>query len=183
MMIAKAIAFLKQKEGFTSKAIWDVNAWRIGYGSDTITDPSGIVRRVNQGDQITQADADRDLSRRIQFEFIPRIKGKIGADIWEKLPENTQVAFISFAYNYGNITKKSIVDTVKTLDLRKLAEVWITSTYNDNKTLPENVRNALRARRAQEAALISSDIIGSNKKIIIIPLILLLGGAYLISNA
>jgi hypothetical protein len=35
--------------------------------------------------------------------------------------------------------------------------VWTESTYNDNKKLPENVRNALRKRRAKEAALIAAD--------------------------
>ena len=96
-MLQKAVAFLKQKEGFTPVAMWDVNAWRIGYGSDTITDALGNVRKVVQTDRVTVADADRDLQRRIEKEFIPRIIRKIGADAWNKYGDNTKIAFISFA--------------------------------------------------------------------------------------
>jgi|694.fasta_scaffold20597_18 GH24 family phage-related lysozyme (muramidase) len=160
-MLQKAVAFLKQKEGFTPVAMWDVNAWRIGYGSDTITDALGNVRKVVQTDRVTVADADRDLQRRIEKEFIPRIIRKIGADAWNKYGDNTKIAFISFAYNYGDIVKKQIVDAAQTGDRKKLADAWISSTYNDNKRLPENVRNALRKRRATEAALILSDVNGT----------------------
>ena len=185
VMISKAVEFLKKKEGFTPVAIWDVNAWRIGYGSDTITNSLNQVRKVIQTDRITQADADRDLSRRISQEFIPKIKAKIGADTWNQLPENTQIAFISLAYNYGNITKASIVATAKTLNLKRLSEVWIESTYNDNKKLPENVRNALRKRRAEEAALIATDAAsgsGVQGSSILIPVILLISGVYILTR-
>ena len=105
-MLQKAVEFLKQKEGFTPVAMWDVNAWRIGYGSDTITDALGNVRKVVQTDRVTVADADRDLKRRIEKEFIPRIIKNIGADAWNKYGDNTKIAFISFAYNYGSIKKR-----------------------------------------------------------------------------
>jgi len=186
-MISKAVDFLKKKEGFTSRALWDVNAWRIGYGSDTITNSLNQVRKVQQNDTVTVQDADRDLSRRISQEFIPKIKAKIGADTWNKFPENTQIAFISFAYNYGNITKKSIVDAAKAGDLKNLSKVWIESTYNDNKSLPENVKNALRKRRAEEAALILLDAnkpggSGSAAQSLILPGILLIAGIYILTR-
>lgn len=177
-MIDKALAFLKQYEGFTPVAKWDVNAFRIGYGSDTITDANGNVRYVQMNDQITIADADRDLKRRVQFEFIPKIKGKIGSDVWNKLPDNTQIALISFAYNYGNIVKSAIVNAVKLGNLNNLADVWITSTYDDNKSLPEKMRNALRSRRKKESDLIRSD--ASKSQSIIVPIVLLLAGTYIL---
>lgn len=156
-----AADFLITYEGFAPAAVWDVNAWRIGYGSDTHTDSDGTVRKVQQGDTTTPAAALRDLNRRINSEFIPKIKTKIGADTWAAMPEGTRTAFISLAYNYGNVPKQAIIDAAKARELAKLSQVWISSTYNDNKRLPENIRNALRKRRAKEAALIAADARGS----------------------
>lgn len=157
----KAADFLITYEGFAPAAVYDVNAWRIGYGSDTHTAADGTVRKVQQGDTTTPAAALRDLNRRIDQEFIPKIKTKIGSDTWGTMPEATRTAFISIAYNYGNVPKQAIIDAAKARDLNKLATVWISSTYNDNKRLPENMRNALRKRRAKESALIQSDARGS----------------------
>lgn len=164
-----AADFLITYEGFAPAAVWDVNAWRIGYGSDTHTDADGTIRKVKQGDTTTPTAALRDLNRRIDTEFIPKIKKKIGADTWAQLPANTRTAFVSIAYNYGNVPKQAIIDAAKSRDLLRLAKVWTESTYNDNKKLPENVRNALRKRRAKEAALIATDAttgstIGTNTK-------------------
>lgn len=149
--------FLIKYEGFVPRAMWDVNAWRIGYGSDTHTDALGNVRAVQQGDTTTPADARRDLDRRISKEFIPKIINKIGADTWAAMPTNTRTALVSIAYNYGNVPKKAIIDAARARDLSRLAKVWTESTYNDNAKLPENVRNALRKRRAKEAELIQAD--------------------------
>lgn len=179
-MINQAITLLKKYESFTPVAIWDVNAFRIGYGSDTITDVNGNVRRVEFGDSITIADADRDLIRRINFEFIPKIKGKIGSDIWNKLGNNTQVALISFAYNYGNIVKSKIVEAVKQGDTNKIADVWISSTYNDNASQSEGIKNALRKRRKSESDLIRLD--SGRKRSILLPAILLIAGAYILTR-
>jgi len=151
----EAIDFLKKYEGFTPVAIWDVNAYRIGYGSDTITLPSGEVKKVLQNDTTTIADANRDLNRRIEQEFIPKIKSKIGSSNWSKLAAGTQTALISLAYNYGSITKTAIINAIKANDIKNLPKIWIDSTYNDNKSLPEAVRNALRKRRAAESLLIT----------------------------
>lgn len=156
-IVNEAKKFLVKKEGFSRKAIYDVNAWRIGYGSDTIViDKSGMFRTVREGDVTTQELAEIDLSRRIESEFIPKVKKKIGGEIvWKKLPSGMKVALISFAYNYGNIVKKAIVDAVKAFDgnTRPVAEAWINSTFDDNKRLPEKMRNALRERRKEEVRL------------------------------
>jgi len=181
-VIEKAIAFLKIYEGFTPVAKWDVNHFRIGYGSSTITDSNGNVRYVQFGDQITIADADRDLKRRVNYEFIPKIKGKIGSDVWDGLPDNTKVALISFAYNYGNIVKSAIVEAVKQNDLNKLADVWITSTYNDNASQTEQIRNALRKRRKKESDLIRSDAELRSSTSLIIPVILFITGIYILTR-
>lgn len=166
-----AVTFLKKYEGFTPTAIWDVNAYRIGFGSDTITNNLGDVRKVLQTDIITIQDADRDLTRRIETEFIPKIKTKIGSGNWAKLNTGTRTALISLAYNYGNITKTAIITAIKNND-RNLSKIWVDSTYNDNKSLPEKVRNALRKRRLSESILISNE----KKNSFFLPIILILAG-------
>jgi GH24 family phage-related lysozyme (muramidase) len=178
-MIEQAAAFLIKHEGFLPAARWDVNAWRLGYGSDTMTDEAGNVTKVQKDSTTTRTAALRDLKRRISDEFIPRIKNKIGAAAFNRLPVGAQVALISFAYNYGNIVKAAIVKAAQANDLVELAQVWISSTYNDNKALPANVREALRQRRADEVALFST---GTNKKSLIIPLALAAAGIYLLTR-
>jgi GH24 family phage-related lysozyme (muramidase) len=125
-----AADFLITYEGFAPVAIWDVNAWRIGYGSDTHTDADGTIRKVKQGDTTTPEAAIRDLNRRINTEFIPKIQKKIGADTWAALPNNTRTAFVSIAYNYGNVPKQAIIDAARARDLLRLAKVCTETTNN-----------------------------------------------------
>lgn len=147
-----AADFIKKYEGYTGKAMWDVNAWRIGHGSDTITLPDGTYRAVVSSDTTTPELARKDLARRISKEFIPRVKKKLGAETWDWLPENAQIALLSFAYNYGNIVKKGIVSAAQKRDLKALSDSIVSTTLDDNKRLPENVREVLRKRRREEAA-------------------------------
>lgn len=181
-MLEQAAAYVIKHEGFIATPVWDVNAWRVGYGSDTLTDSAGNFRKVLQTDTTTREAAKRDLIRRISTEFIPKIKNKIGADTWEKLTDNARVAFVSLAYNYGGVTKQAIIEAAKTGSARKLAEAWISSTYNDNKKLPERTREVLRKRRADEAALILSGGEASPTAKKIVPLALLALGVYLLTR-
>ena len=179
-----AAELLKKYEGHDKnwRAGWDVNAWRIGYGSDTITFDDGTYRKVKQTDVTNEKNATKDLVRRVK-EFETKVKKKVGAEFWEPLDYQVKGALISLAYNYGNITKQAIIDAIKTGNSKKIAEALIKSTYNDNKKLSENVRNALRKRRKKEADIIAarpnakkSAGTGGLLKLILIPLILY--GAY-----
>jgi GH24 family phage-related lysozyme (muramidase) len=144
-----------------------------------MTDEAGNVTKVQKDSTTTRTAALRDLKRRITDEFIPRIKNKIGAAAFNNLPIGAQVALVSFAYNYGNIVKAAIVKAAQDQDLAQLAKVWISSTYNDNKTLPANVREALRKRRADEVALFYT---GTDTKKIILPIALAAVGIYLLTK-
>jgi len=152
-MIQQTIDVLKKFEGFSSTAYWDVNAYRIGYGSDTITSVNGAVRKVKKGDTVTREQADLDLARRIP-EFEKVIIKQVGADAWDKLPDQAKAALVSFAYNYGSIAKKSLREAITTGDLNKIADTLVQSTLNDNAKLSKGVRDALKARRQFEADLI-----------------------------
>lgn len=149
-MIQEAIEILKKFEGFSSKAYWDVNAYRIGYGSDTITSLNGTFRKVTSNDKINQQQADLDLARRIpQFEKV--IINQVGSDAWNKLPDQAKAGLISFAYNYGSIAKKSLRDAIKTGNLNLIADTLVESTLSDNKNLSASTRETLKNRRKYEA--------------------------------
>jgi GH24 family phage-related lysozyme (muramidase) len=92
---------LRRKEGFRETPYWDVNAWRIGYGSDTITKADGTIVRVEQGMSVSREDAERDLDRRIKDEYMPAAVAAIGKDAWEKLSPAAQAVMVSLSYNYG----------------------------------------------------------------------------------
>jgi len=173
-----AADLLIKYEGFNKTAVWDVNAWRIGHGSDTITDASGNFRKVKKGDVTTKENARKDLERRLK-EFENKIIKQVGAEYWNPLNFKVKAALISLAYNYGSITKQAIKDAIKTGSSEQIANAVINSTYNDNKSLSEPVRQALRNRRKKEADIIRSapDVKkGINIKLLLIPLII--GAAY-----
>ncbi|TIN83098.1 phage tail length tape measure family protein [Mesorhizobium sp.] len=91
-------------EGFIAHAKFDVNAFRAGFGSDTITKADGEVQRVTKDTVVTLADAQRDLARRI-VDFQSGIQDAIGVDTWNSLNEAQKAALTSIAYNYGQLPK------------------------------------------------------------------------------
>ena len=103
--IQATIDFLKKEEGFRENAYWDVNAYRIGYGSDTITKPNGSTIKVTATSKVNVEDATRDLERRVLFEFKPKAESAIQSQgiLWEQLSRAAQVVFIDLAYNYGSV--------------------------------------------------------------------------------
>ncbi|ENV36830.1 hypothetical protein F959_01637 [Acinetobacter venetianus RAG-1 = CIP 110063] len=116
----KTKSLLRKHEGFSQDAYWDVNAYRIGYGSDTITDENGNIKRVTKKSKVTKEDAERDLVRRSEI-FAKEAREKVGASSWDKLPEDTQAALTSVAYNYGSLPKR-VVKAVQTGDLDKISD-------------------------------------------------------------
>jgi GH24 family phage-related lysozyme (muramidase) len=170
-----ASKFIAQYEGFTPVASWDVNAWRIGHGSDTITLDNGSFRKVVQGDKTTKINAGKDLARRIP-EFEKKVinyiaKYGVTKRQWQELPKNTKVALLSFAYNYGNIVKRAIREAIKTGDVNEIADAVISSTINDNKNTI--YYNGLRKRRQAEADLIRNSKPNVNVIKLAIPFVLI----------
>ena len=156
----KASEFLKKFEGFTSTAKWDVNAYRIGHGSDTLTFNDGTFRKVKKGDTTTKELAAKDLARRVKNEFEPRVRKQIGESYYDDLPDPAKIALISLGYNYGGLKVKDnhlqpIIDAARTGDVDKLAEAIVSSTINDNKSKP--YYEALKKRRKMEAELAKSE--------------------------
>ncbi len=102
-----ATNMLKQFEGFSAKAYWDVNAYRAGFGSDTITLADGTIQKITQGMTVTLEDANRDLARRIS-EFQAGVIDKIGRERWNQFDSGQQASLTSIAYNYGSLPDRIV---------------------------------------------------------------------------
>jgi GH24 family phage-related lysozyme (muramidase) len=148
--------YLKKWEGYAEKAQWDVNAWRIGHGSDTITFPNGTYRKVLKTDVTTREMAGKDLERRIKQDFEPKVKKQIGEQYYNKLPDSAKIALISLSYNYGSITKPQIIQAARSGDAKKLADAIVEATKNDN--LGTRYYKGLRKRRQDEANYILANL-------------------------
>lgn len=138
----QAAGLLRNFEGFSASAYWDVNAHRAGYGSDTITKADGTVVKITRDTVVTKEDAERDLTRRTN-EFANKARRQLSNDAWDKLPPNAQAALTSFAYNYGSL-KKDIVDAAKdaarTGDMKLLADA-VRKRQTDNGGINARRRN------------------------------------------
>lgn len=140
----RAAEIIRGFEGFRNTPYWDRNALRVGYGSDTVTDPeTGRVQRVTADTRVTRAQADADLKRRINNEFMPRAAQQVG-EAWSKLSVNTQAALTSVAYNYGTLPG-SVAAAARTGDSDKIAKA-IEGLQNHNEGIN-------RRRRMDEAAI------------------------------
>lgn len=138
---ATASDMIKRFEGFESSAKWDVNHFRTGYGSDTITRDDGIVVEVKPGMGVTRADADRDLQRRIG-QTQGKIISVVGNDRWGGLSAPARAAVTSVAYNYGSLPD-SVVNAVRTGGPAEIATAI--------RGLADHNEGVNRKRRNQEA--------------------------------
>lgn len=130
---------IRHFEGFRTTPYWDVNHYRVGYGSDTVTKPDGSVVEVQPGMTVTREDAERDLARRAQ-EGTTQARSQLGDDAWNRVGAKAQAAMGSVAYNYGKLPG-SVVTAAQTGDPQAVAAAIA--------SLPANP-----ARRRQEAASI-----------------------------
>lgn len=135
---SNSVDLIKGFEGFISKPKWDVNAYRAGYGSDTVTLADGSIQKITQGMTVSVADGNRDLVRRIG-EFQDGIKNKIGADTFASFDENQQAALTSIAYNYGSLPDR-IVEAIKTGNQQTIVGA-IRGLGSDNGGINKDRRN------------------------------------------
>lgn len=135
----KTVNLLKGFEGFQPTGKWDVNAFRAGYGSDTVTLDDGTIQKVTQGMAVTQTDAMRDLVRRIA-EFQEGVKRQVGSDRYSAFSPDQQAALTSIAYNYGSLPKR-IIDAVKTGTSEEIAAA-VRGLGGDNGGINRGRRNA-----------------------------------------
>ena len=143
--LVASVELLKNLEGFKATPYWDVNADRIGYGSDTVTLSDGSIQKVVKGMSITQEDAMRDLVRRIG-EFQEGAKRSIGDDRWNAMNADQQAAITSLVYNYGSLSRdvlSAVREALKNGSAEEVAKA-IRDRAGDNN----GVNNARRNREA-----------------------------------
>lgn len=136
----RAVGLLRQFEGFSETAYWDVNAFRVGYGSDTI---GGTGTPVNEGTTTTREEAERDLLVRLGG-FENTIRSQVG-DSFDRLPDTTKAALLSMAYNYGSLPS-NVVAAVGTGNPSEIAAAIEARAGDDNGI------NADRRRQEAEVA-------------------------------
>lgn len=175
---AHAANYISLKEGlvgkFTDKdgviksqAKWDVNAYRAGYGSDTII-INGIEKLVgkqfgNQNAGFNQPGVYTELDSLITLRdySIPKVYGKqiktdLGLENWNKLTKYQKVSLVSLGYNVGRYYIKTrgygrkIKDFISKNDFNSAALV----IYNEApKTAGGKILPGLVIRRLEEAQL------------------------------
>jgi GH24 family phage-related lysozyme (muramidase) len=142
-LAAKLIAFF---EDFEPRAYWDVNHWRVGFGSDT-EGPDQV--NVTRATATTHERALANLALRIP-QYERAILSQLGiqsSHVWGILPDNAKAALLSFAYNYGSLTP-SLLMAVKANNLSSISKAI------EDREVDNNGVNA--KRRFAEAAFVAS---------------------------
>ena len=136
-----AFDMIRRFEGFKTAPYWDVNHFRVGFGSDTITREDGSVLEVKPGMTVTEADAARDLQRRIVTQQ-SKIIAAVGQDKWDAMSAPAKAAVTSVGYNYGTLPQ-SVQDAIRTGGPGEIAaSIRLLQDHNDGVN---------KKRRNQEA--------------------------------
>ena len=101
-----AAEFIASFEGFEAKAYWDVNHYRVGFGSDTEgPDQATVTRRTTT----TRARATQNLTARIH-RFEAEAIRTVGPKTWGALTDNQRTALTDLVYNYGHLPVRVSAD-------------------------------------------------------------------------
>ena len=84
-----------------SRAKYDVNAYRAGYGSDTLVTADNRVIKVTSTTTFTLDDAERTLKYSITTTYKNAVISQIGLNNWNNLNDRQKAALVSYAYNAG----------------------------------------------------------------------------------
>lgn len=147
---ARALALIKEFEGFSAKAYRDIaGVWTIGYGT---TAAAGVGIAPKAGMVISEADATMYLRRAVD-DFA----GKIASAIKVPANENEFGAFVSLAYNIGP-TAFLKSSALKHFNAGRKAEtadamlLWNKATINGKRRV---VKGLARRREAERALFLT----------------------------
>ena len=148
-----AIDTIKQFEGFSSKPYWDVNAYRAGYGSSTVTLADGSIQKITAGMMVSREDAERDLDRRIlgYFEEQRRVAGPA----FDTFTPDQKAALASIQHNYGSIPDR-IKPALTTGDAQIIAQAIAGLAMDYTRTEKRDGTPINYNRRMKEAAAFGS---------------------------
>ena len=155
------VAALKGYEGFRNKAYDDRKkgsndpVYRAGFGSDTYTDPkTGEYYTVGENTVVTLEQAEADLARRVEDDFIPAVVDAVGMSGWANMDAGTRAALTSIAYNYGQNAFKPAY-TSEHASMKRLVEAMKTGNKEKIATAIEGLTSN-PDRRRREAAMVRS---------------------------
>jgi GH24 family phage-related lysozyme (muramidase) len=169
-----ATQYISKKEGYTGNATWDVNAYRLGYGTDKILD-NGTLRVVRpdkayyertreeepaNGDRTTVENALKVLETQIRTTYKDAVVGTGDAEIteadWNALNDRQRAGLVSFVYNCGSFKfATSIPKAIKAKDYIAAANGILNGAITGKNTVTgvtETYEGLIR-RRAEEAGI------------------------------
>lgn len=149
-----AANYISLKEGFGATAKWDVNHYRMGYGSEKIK-KGGVLLVVKEGDTCTKKEAIDTLADWGIPEFSKQIKKDLGATYWDKLGKYQKAALVSLGYNVGAyyITSREYGKNIKKAILKGDYKAAAKEILNGPRSAKGVVLSGLVTRRKEEAQL------------------------------
>jgi GH24 family phage-related lysozyme (muramidase) len=167
--LSLAAKFIGKNEGFTDRATWDVNAYRLGFGSDKILGADGKVRDVYppasyykqtgekkpaNGDTTTVEAALKMLEYELAGPYKNRLVGtqayQIPQATFDALNNKQKAALISYVYNVGSL-RPGIATAIKAGNFASAV-----TQIQAGPVTPEQYREGLQRRRNEEASLFST---------------------------
>jgi GH24 family phage-related lysozyme (muramidase) len=156
---AIAANFIAAEEGFLSKAKWDIDHYRGGFGTSQKLVGSNLVE-VTASTTFTKQEATDTLAYQIKNQYEKIMISAFGAGPWSKLNKNQKAAVLSLAYNCG-----AYIYTAKAVKTRSYAKTVKQGVLDNNASLISKgiasgpttgggkVYAALVRRRAKESGL------------------------------
>ena len=145
LLHSRAANFIGFFEHFSAATYWDVNAWRLGFGSDT-EGPDQV--KVVKGMTTTRPRALQNLLLRIP-EFEAEIIRQVSQSVWDHYTAsfpNVCLALLSFVYNYGELTPSLASCVIHGVGISDAIQARMTDNAGENSK-----------RRFAEAAMVASE--------------------------
>ena len=152
---ANGLWFIKQTEGFSSTPynLGD-GTYTIGYGTTSKYDPEHYEQLAPQ---CTEQQASEVLGQSLYSNYSKYVYDsfvRYGYDM-NKMKQNEFDAFVSFYYNTGSLTSKSIFTKYINGDSKEsIAEVWKTTVIMPGTQFEEGLRNR---RKAEANVFLNAD--------------------------
>ena len=141
----KTANLIAQFEGFEPVAKWDVNADRLGFGSDT---EGPEQRPVVKGMTTTRARALQNLALRIP-QYERTVVGQVTEPSWDMLGVSSKCALLDMAYNYGSLPGNVCYAVRNQLGIHAIS-IAIEAHEEDNRGINAH-------RRKVEAVMVATD--------------------------
>lgn len=170
------VDFIKKKESFVGKAIWDYEGYSVGYGH--LIKPNEVkqgfidlgggerVRVSGEGGKdttITKEQADKLFAK--DLKVYEDITAKGLGEAWNKLNDSQKAALVSYTYNTGpggfkGLLDRGLKEAILANDTEKAAKLIETGI----RTAGKKVLPGLVARRKEEADLFREKSESTGKK-------------------